>query len=223
MIFLKDYSIAYLYTKSRDEIEKICANHGENVESKASNTNGVYLTNDFKIIFDDKHLQQKEIVEEDDFQKIKEKHNKDIKYIYKRLNKQYMYKTTLTKELAKNVRDIKKYSIRRGRKIYIDMTQKQKDLIIEIYNNKRYLLPFLKIFSFKELKEFDATYVPAFVIFPDERHRRFLRQKCYSVKISQKYFILRKQQKELYKKIKEKFGEQNLEFKEVKTLCEKGF
>ncbi|MGM0641894.1 MAG: hypothetical protein ACQESN_10770 [Thermotogota bacterium] len=220
MIFLKDIAIEELYVLNRKAIEQIAANRGEFVTTKKENEEGSYLTNDFKILFDEDIKEDKQILDADEYMFFKENSDKDIDFIIKRLNKKYA-KDTIIRNILYNIKGIDYSASKNKREVIFFFKEKQKELIVEILNNKKTLKPVLKIIPIDEIVEFDNHFASVVTVFPSSKQRRQLRRYGLIKKIGTRFFIARKDISEAKKKLENLYGKKEVIIQEDEKLCEK--
>jgi hypothetical protein len=216
LIFLKDMSINDLYTLNREAIEKLAANHGEFVNTKKDNEKGTYLTNNFKILFDeDTHFLQ-----DDEYKTLKERSDKDIDFILKKLNKKYA-KNFFIRNILCNIKGLNYFISNNKKEIIFFFKDKQKELIIEILNHKTALQSVLHIISIDEIIHLDNNFASATLVFPIVEQRYQVKHYQLLKKIGTQLFILRQDIPQAKKKLEELYGKNEVIIQEDEKLCER--
>jgi hypothetical protein len=209
MIFLRNVSMDTLYIMNREQLEKFAANYGEYVYERVKNVPGVYLTNEFKIIFDDNVTSDEQIMDTDEYKKSKIKSDREIKELIEKLNTRWS-KQIFVRNILYNNKDI-----------IIRFKEHQKEILIEILNNKSQLKPFLKTMKLSEIVEFDKRFAAASAIFPINKHRRQLKSHGLLRKIGTRYFVSRNKIQNAIRLLKKINNKNEVIYKEDVRICDK--
>lgn len=220
MIFLRNVSMDTLYIMNREQLEKFAANYGEYVYERVKNVPGVYLTNEFKIIFDDNVISDEQIMDTDEYKKSKTKSDKEIKELIEKLNTRWS-KQIFVRNILYNIKDIESISLNNNKDIIIRFKEHQKEILIEILNNKPQLKPFLKTMKLSEIVEFDKRFAAASVIFPINKHRRQLKSHGLLRKIGTRYFVSRNKIQNAIRLLKKINNKNEVIYKEDVRICDK--
>ncbi len=208
MIFLRNVSMDTLYIMNREQLEKFAANYGEYVYERVKNVPGVYLTNEFKIIFDDNVISDEQIMDTDEYKKSKTKSDKEIKELIEKLNTRWS-KQIFVRNILYNIKDIESISLNNNKDIIIRFKEHQKEILIEILN------------KLSEIVEFDKRFAAASVIFPINKHRRQLKSHGLLRKIGTRYFVSRNKIQNAIRLLKKINNKNEVIYKEDVRICDK--